>query len=107
MKTAIGQFEADFHQKPKLGGLLAWDNKAAFQHAYAEIARADTAVTPQQVADKAILVTKYGEARADAGYEVTAKISNWTQIVTGNPPRLADVPERPERVEATAVPRGK
>lgn len=108
MKEAISQFEAEFHEKPLMGGHLAWDNKAAFQHAYAEINRAATGagkkLTPQQIADQAILKTKYGEARQKAGYDVTATIAGMTNIVTGDPPRLAEVPDK---VEAVARPKAK
>ena len=108
MAEAIKQFNAEFHQKPALGGLLAWDNKAAFQHAYAAVE--ETAVkcgkklSPQQIADQAILATKYGEARVKVGYLVTTTITGTTQIVTGNPPRFANVPER---ITAEAHPQEK
>ena len=108
MKEAISQFEAEFHEKPVMGGQLAWDNKAAFQHAYAEIEQAaiqgGKKLTKQQIADQAILKTKYGQARNQASYHVTTTASGVTQIVTGDPPRLAIVPER---VEALARPKVK
>ncbi|HWU88480.1 MAG TPA: hypothetical protein VN253_14435 [Kofleriaceae bacterium] len=106
MKEAISQFEAEFHEKPVLGGQLAWDNKAAFQHAYAEIEQAAIGggkqLTQQQIADQAILKTRYGEARDKAGYHVTATVSGTTTIVTGDPPRLATVPDQ---IEALARPK--
>lgn len=108
MKEAISQFEAEFHEKPVMGGLLVWDNKAAFQHAYAEIEQAASKdgkkLTKQQIADQAILKTKYGEARDQAGYHVTTTVSGMMEIVTGDPPRLATVPDR---VEALARPKVK
>ncbi len=108
MKEAISQFETEFHEKPVMSGQLAWDNKAAFQHAYAEVERAaikgGKKLTSQQIADQAILKTKYGEARDKAGYHVTTTVSGMAQIVTGDPPRLAIVPDR---VEALARPKVK
>jgi hypothetical protein len=99
LKEAISQFEAEFHEKPVLGGQLAWENKAAFQHAYAEIeqtaSRARTQLTREQIADQAILKTRYGEARDKADYHVIARPSRTTTtIVTGDPPRLATVPDK-------------
>jgi hypothetical protein len=109
MSEAIKQFTAEFHEKPNLGGSLAWDNKAAFQHAYASVeqttAQAGQKLTPQQIADKAILKTKYGEARENAGYHVTTTVgTEQDQILTGDPPRLALVPAK---VSAVAVPKAK
>src|SRR5512140_1167252 len=101
-----GSSRAEFHEKPVMGGHLAWDNKAAFQHAYAEIehaaSRSGKKLTKQQIADQAILKTKYGEARNQAGYDVTATASGETEIVTGDPPRLAIVPDK---IEAMARPK--
>jgi hypothetical protein len=108
MKEAISQFETEFHEKPVMGGLLVWENKATFQHAYAEIeqaaARDGKTLTEQQIADQAILKTKYGEARDKAGYHVTTTVSGKMEIVTGDPPRSALVPQR---VEALARPKVK
>lgn len=108
MKEATQQFKEDFHQLPNLGGSLAWDNKLAFQHAYAAAEEAatknGTKLSPQELADEAIMSTKFGEARGKAGYVVKATISGRTEIVTGNPPRLASVPEQ---VSAVGIPRGK
>jgi Domain of unknown function (DUF4157) len=108
MKEAISQFEAEFHEKPVMGGMLAWDNKVAFQHAYAEVEQAaiqgGKKLTKQQISDQAILKTKFGEARYNAGYHVTTTPSGEMQIVTGDPPRLAIVPEK---VEALARPKVK
>lgn len=107
MREAISQFEAEFHEKPVLGGQLAWDNKVAFQHAYAEIEQtasgAGKQLTRDQIADQAILKTRYGAARDKADYHVIARASGTTTIVTGNPPRLATVPDKIEPVARPKV----
>lgn len=102
MKEAIHQFENEFHSSPDLGGSLAWDNKASFQHAYAEVVRRNPGISSQDAAQAAILKTPYGNARDKAGYAITVNATGSIQIVTGDPPRLADVPEN---VTAIAKPK--
>jgi hypothetical protein len=94
IKEATRQFEEEFHESPVLGGGLAWDNKARFQHAYAEVMRKNPAMDPQEAADLAILQTPYGSARDKAGYDVKVTATGEAWIVTGDPPRLASVPEK-------------
>jgi hypothetical protein len=93
IKSATQQFEKKFHANPTLGGMLAWDNKARFQHAYAEVMRKHPRMDPQAAADLAILQTPYGSARASAGYDVKVTATGTTRIVTGDPPRVVNVPE--------------
>jgi hypothetical protein len=92
IKTATEQFHAKFQENPTLGGPLAWDNKAQFQHAYAEVMRKNPTMDHQTASDLAILRTPYGKARADAKYDVKVTATGTTQIVTGDPPRLVEVP---------------
>jgi hypothetical protein len=104
MTEAVKQFTAEFKSAPDMGGMLAWDNKSRFQHAYAEVMRKNPKLTPQEAANAAILKIPYGSARADAGYDVTATATGSTTILTGVPPRLVDVPDH---VTAIAKPRTK
>lgn len=94
IKSATEQFETKFGESPALGGMLAWDNKARFQHAYAEVMRKNPTMDPQAAADLAILQTPYGSARDGAGYDVKVTAKGTTQIVTGDPPRVANVPDQ-------------
>jgi hypothetical protein len=104
MAEAVKQFTAEFKSAPDMGGMLAWDNKSRFQHAYAEVMRDNPKLTPEAAANVAILKIPYGTARAAAGYDVAATTTGSTTILTGVPPRLVDVPDH---VTAIAKPRKK
>jgi len=104
VNEAVAQFTQKFKVAPEMGGLLAMDNKARFQHAYAEIVRANPDISPEAAADAAILQIPYGAARERASYNVKAQASGSTLILTGNPPRWAEVPDH---ITAIATPRKK
>jgi len=97
LREAALQFSRDFKKLPDFGGSLAFDNKAAFQRAYAAISTSEEGkhMTREEIATKAVLETRYGDARKNAHYDVVAHPSEETEIiVAGDPPREVEVPKR-------------
>ena len=94
IRAVSDRYRGTFGSDPdNLDGSLAFDNKALFQRAYAEIVHASPKIAPEVAALAAIKRTPFGEARVRAKYDqFEVRTAGTESIVIGDPPRVQEVP---------------